>query len=312
MTQPEPTSVQPAQVTLRAGDYTATTTAAGGALGSLRHGDRDLVLPSGGDLGRPAFEGAICAPWPNRVVDGRWTHDGTPHQLAITEPDRGHALHGFVHDREWALLEATETAATWQLDTVPQQGYPWALRLTSSFHLDSEAGLSWEVAVRLRPEDSEAAGPAAYGVTVHPYLVAGDGPAQDWTLELPATSVLAVDDRLVPRGSAPVDEEDLDFRAGRVLGTGHIDHAFGGLTGHRARLFSPAGTGVEVSWDAASRWVQIFTAQWDPRLPRHAVALEPMTCPPDAFNSGTDVVRLGEEPYAVRWQFRASPPGGDD
>lgn len=309
MSGPESTSSDLAQVALHAGDYTATTTAAGGALGSLRHGDRDLVLSSGGELGRPAFEGAICAPWPNRVVDGRWTHDGIAQQLDITEPDRGHALHGFVHGLDWDLLEARENAATWQLDTLPRPGYPWALRLTSTFHLDDEAGLTWEVAARLRPEDSWAPGPAAYGVTIHPYLVAGNDPAQDWTLELPASSVLAVDDRLVPLGPVPAQEEDLDFRAGRALGTEHIDHAFGGLTGHRARLHSPAGTGVEMSWDASSRWVQIFTAQWDQRLPRHAVAIEPMTCPPDAFNSGTDVVRLGEEPYAVRWQFRALDSG---
>ncbi|WP_238146782.1 galactose mutarotase [Ornithinimicrobium murale] len=292
-------------VTLRAGRYTATTTADGGALGSLRHDDRDLVLPSGLQMGRPAYEGAICAPWPNRVVDGQWEHEGHRHQLAITEPERGHALHGFVHDQGWTLLEATGSTARWGLDTQPQPGYPWSLRLTTAYELDAEGGLTWQVTAQQHPTGAEPTSPAPYGVTVHPYFVAGAGPAQDWTLELPAESALAVDDRLVPQELVPVGEAGLDLRTGRTLGEQPIDHAFGGLTARVARLTTPAGSGVEVTWSERHRWVQVFTAQWDARRPRHAVALEPMTCPPDAFNSGTDLIMLTQEPVTVGWQVRA-------
>lgn len=295
----------PDQVTLRAGHYTASTTAAGGALGSLQHQGRDLVLPSGGELGRPAYEGAVCAPWPNRVVDGRWESDAQQHELAITEPDRGHALHGFVHDRPWTLLEATTTTSLWGLDTQPQPGYPWALTLATAYELDAEGGLTWQVTAQQRPTGAGPTGPAPYGVTVHPYFVAGQGPAQDWTLELPAESVLTVDDRLVPQELVPVGEAALDLRGGRVLGEQQIDHAFGGLTERVARLTDPQGSGVEVTWSARHRWVQVFTARWDARRPRHAVAIEPMTCPPDAFNSHADLIMLSEEPVTVGWQVRA-------
>lgn len=152
----------PDQVTLRAGHYTASTTAAGGALGSLQHQGRDLVLPSGGELGRPAYEGAVCAPWPNRVVDGRWESDAQQHELAITEPDRGHALHGFVHDCPWTLLEATTTTSLWGLDTQPQPGYPWALTLATAYELDAEGGLTWQVTAQQRPTGAGPTGPAPY------------------------------------------------------------------------------------------------------------------------------------------------------
>lgn len=295
------------EVVLRAGPYTATTTAVGGALGSLRHDGRDLVLPSGGPWGRPAYEGAICAPWPNRVVDGRWERAGRRHELAVNEPERGHALHGFVHDQVWTLLGSTAESARWGLETLPRPGYPWALTLTSAYRLDADTGLTWQVGARLRPVESAEPGPAPYGVTVHPYFVAGDTPAETWTLALPADSVFTVDDRLAPRRLAPVTDAGLDLRNGRRLGEQQIDHAFGGLTARVARLTTHDGTGVEVAWCEQSRWVQVFTARWDPLRPRHAVAIEPMTCPPDAFNSGTDVIELTEEPVTVTWRVRALP-----
>lgn len=295
----------PDPVVFRAGAYLASSTAHGGALASLRHGDRDLIVPSGGEFGRPAYEGAICAPWPNRVVDGRWQHESTHHELAITEPDRGHALHGFVHDQQWTLLEATDDSLRWGLETGPQPGYPWALSLVSAYRLDAARGLTWEVTARLRQHPDAAAGPAPYGVTVHPYLVAGEGPAEQWTLELPADTVLLTDERLTPRELVPVGEAGLDLRRGEALGSQHLDHAFGDLTGPAARLRTPAGTGVEISWPERHRWVQVFTAQWDQLRPRHAVAIEPMTCPPDAFNSGTDLIWVDEDPVTVSWRIAA-------
>ena len=52
------------------------------------------------------------------------------------------------------------------------------------------------------------------------------------------------------------------------------------------RVTDAAGTGVEMSWDAACPWVQMHTAD-RPGLPVHRIglAVEPMTCAPDAFNA---------------------------
>jgi aldose 1-epimerase len=76
----------------------------------------------------------------------------------------------------------------------------------------------------------------------------------------------------------------------------------------RVRVTSKASTGVECEWDpAVLPWVQVHTAD----LPlaeesRLGLAVEPMTCPPDAFNSGEDLVVLapGEEHKAF-WTIRA-------
>ena len=91
-----------------------------------------------------------------------------------------------------------------------------------------------------------------------------------------------------------------------------LDTAFGGLQREldgigRVRLTEPGGGAVTMWLGRGLDWIQIFTA--DP-LPgdwhRAAVAVEPMTCPPDAFNSGTDLIRLEPGAESVhRWGIHA-------
>ena len=86
----------------------------------------------------------------------------------------------------------------------------------------------------------------------------------------------------------------LGFGGPRVLGAVEIDHAYTALERTpdgfaTVRLSDPSGTGVEMTWDAACPWVQVHTAD----LPggaaqpfhRAGLAVEPMTCAPDAFNA---------------------------
>src|SRR5690606_6630449 len=146
--------------------------------------------------------------------------------------------------------------------------------------------------------------PAPYGCGPHPWLLAGDGPVDGWELELPASRVLLVDERLVPRELTDVAGTPYDFRSPRLIGGTAIDHAFTGLAADaeglaRVRLRGPAG-GVEVRWDPrVLPWVQVCTGTG---LGHRGLAVEPMTCPPDAFNSGTDVVVLQPgEKHEASW-----------
>ncbi|HEY0773852.1 MAG TPA: galactose mutarotase, partial [Nocardioidaceae bacterium] len=105
---------------LRHGEYTAVVTQVGAGLRLLRHGDRDLLL--GYDRGevRPRYRGALLAPWPNRVVDGRYHVDGEPLQLDLSEPGRGHAIHGLVAWERFDVAETSPSSATLTHRIVPR------------------------------------------------------------------------------------------------------------------------------------------------------------------------------------------------
>ncbi|WP_223694020.1 aldose 1-epimerase family protein [Leifsonia poae] len=295
---------------LTAGDYHATIASLGASLRTLEHRGRPLVVPFDADEVRPAYRGATLAPWPNRVVDGRYAFAGAEQQLPLTEPGRGHALHGLAVWLDFEAVDQSASSVTLLATIEAQAGYPHRVDVFVEYTLD-ESGLHTTVTATNTGPDA-----APWGTGPHPYLVAGPGRVDDWTLRLPAATVLTVTaERLIPVAAFAVDTDPnraFDFREPRAIGDTFIDHAFTDLTRDESGtasvvLTSADGSGVEMAWDAACPWVQVHTADTDDDATnRIGLAVEPMTCPPDAFNSHVDLVVL--EPGAsssAGWTIRA-------
>ncbi|CAN7315935.1 aldose 1-epimerase family protein [Pseudarthrobacter oxydans] len=291
---------------IASGPYTALVTTRGGALRELRHQGRDLVVGFGPEGRIPDYRGVMCVPWPNRLADGRYTYAGKDFEAAINEPERGSALHGLATGMNWELRQAAADSVVLACRVGAGRHYPSDLEVSVTYSLGPGGLRSTVSTVNV----GQAAAP--YGVCPHPYLVAGQGKLDDWTLELPAHDFLEVTpDRLLPTGMKSVEGHAFDFRSPRQLGSLKIDHAFTGISRDeqglaRVRVQDPAGTGVELEWGAEWPWVQIHTADKPVGPDRLGLAVEPMTCPPDAFNSGTDLVHLKPgESHAASWIIRA-------
>lgn len=292
MTSDRPRSGRPLRIA--AHGYEAVIASVGASLRSLTFRGRDLVVPFDADEVRPGYRGATLAPWPNRIVDGEYEFGGLRHRLPLTEPERGQALHGLLAWAEYAdrLVEDDRVVLVAVIE--PQTGYPFRVEVETEYRVD-ENGLQQTVTARNVGADA-----APWGTGPHPYLVAGPSPLDAWTLLLPASEVLTVTpDRLSPVEREPVERHpDWDFRTEREIGDVFIDHAFTGLARTEGvaevRVTAPDGSGVAMTWDERCPWVQVHTAD-TPSVPsthRIGLAVEPMTCPPDAFNSGTDLIVL--------------------
>ena len=298
--------MQSTEHSIASGPYTAVVTTRGGALRELQHNGRDLVVGFGPDGRIPDYRGVICVPWPNRLADGRYTYAGTAYQAAINEPQRGAALHGLATERTWEVREAAEDRVVLACTISAGPDYPSDLEVSVSYSLDPD-GLHSTV----RTVNTGSAS-APYGACPHPYLVAGPNGLDEWTLEVPAREFLEVTpDRLLPVGMKGVEERGFDFRRPRRLGPVKIDHAFTGISRDasglaRVRVQDPAGTGVELEWGTELPWVQIHTADKPVAPDRLGLAVEPMTCPPDAYNSGVDLLHLKPgESHSASWTIRA-------
>jgi aldose 1-epimerase len=277
---------------LTAGDYEAAVTVQGAALRALRHAGHDLIHDRSGLVPHPRFAGALLAPWPNRIGGGSYEFGGVRHQLPVDEVDRGNALHGLVLWEPWRVLDVGDARVVLGHTLWPRRGYPFTISLEARYELDDD-GLTqtltaWNVGAVAAP----------IGLGTHPYFVAGAGSLDDWTLQLPCADVLVVDDDLLPIGVSAVSDVDLDFRRARLLGDAVIDHAFTGISFDAddiatARLTGPDGRGVEIGWRTTAPWLQVYTLELPGEADnRCAVAIEPMTCAPDAFNSGDGLVVL--------------------
>jgi aldose 1-epimerase len=313
--QPRPLSGT--QYSISGFGYTAEIASVGATLRVLQHHGRDLIASFPAADVRPYFRGVTLAPWPNRVVDGRYRFRGTEHRLALTEPERGHALHGLACWLEFTAVQQSAEAVALAAIIEPQAGYPYRLQVQVTFTCTKD-GLRTEVV-----STNIGADVAPYGTAPHPYLVAGSGRVDDWTLQLAADRVATVtEDRLIPTGIADVGTADggqFDFRRPRRIESTMIDHAFTDLhrdgSGTAATVLTDRfGRGVRMTWGPQCPWVQVHTADLaDQAKSRLGLAVEPMTCPPDAFNSGTDLIEL--EPgqlTSASWIIAAQLSEGDD
>src|SRR4051794_8953300 len=298
------------QFEIAAGGYRAVVTEGGATLRVLEHGDRALL--HGFDDGEmsSAGRGQLLMPWPNRTRDGAYTFDGRDHQLGLTEPALGHAIHGLVRWAAWSPEEHAATSVSLSYRLMAQSGYPWSLDLHVVYDLSADGLTVTQTATNLSDR------PAPYASGAHPYLSAGPAPVDRWELTLPASRRLLADERQVPVGDEPVTDTAYDFRVARPLRDLRLDDGFGELERDgpgvaTAAVRDPAtGLGAALWVDRHHPWLMVFTADagWDP--PRQALAVEPMTAPPDAFRSGRDLLTLapagqpGDE-VSVSWGLRA-------
>jgi len=297
-----------AQYDISAGDYQATVTELGAGLRRLSRLGQQLITSYGADEMPPASSGELLAPWPNRVDGGRYAFGGASHQLDLSEPARGNAIHGLSRWASWRVTARETSAVELALDLLGHAGYPFCLELRAGYRLTGDKGL--EVTVTARNAGSR---PAPFGTGSHPYLRAGASRIDSWQLELPATRWQPIDDRGIPT-SEPRDVAGsaYDFRSRRAIGSAVLDHGFTGLdTGADGRARTQlTGPDAEITlWAGPGYgWLQVFTGDTlGPDARRRAVAIEPMTCPPNAFVTGTDLLTIQPgESSAVQWGIEAT------
>lgn len=278
-------------VDLEYGDYRATVVEVGAGLRTLTRAGDDLVVGYGPSDVCTGDRGQLLLPWPNRIEDACYRFDGTQWQLPVSEPALSNAIHGLVRWVGWELLDSSAAGARWGCTLYPQPGYGGQLELTVDYLLSVE-GLRVETSAT-----NVGLGPAPYGTGMHPYLTVGR-PIDECELTLPAAERHPSDDRGLPGAAEPVGRHGFDFRQRRRVDDAIFDDAFSGLTyGADGRawteLLDPAsGRAVSMWVDSSYRWLQVFSGEGQGELCRQALAVEPMTCPPNAFVSGLDLVVL--------------------
>ncbi|MDQ3527716.1 MAG: aldose-1-epimerase [Actinomycetota bacterium] len=275
---------------LRTGDYEATIGAVGASLLSLTHRGRHLVQPFDEDSRAEGYQGRTLVPWPNRVVRGRYQVSGTAYQLPVNELETGAALHGLAVFHRWDIAAITADRGRWVLELPASYGYPFEVECRVDYALDPGLGLSVTIAGTNKGQHA-----APFGASTHPYLSCDAQPLSGCTLHLPAPRVLLTDEDLSPTSIAPVTGTRRDFTTPTLIGERLVDNAYTDLPEGDwvVELTHPDAVGVRMTSDA--RWVQLYTGD---RIGRLGAAVEPMTCPPDAFNRQPDDVLLA--PGATR------------
>ena len=288
------------QYEINSGNHRAVVTEVGATLRRFSVDGRDVV--HGFDVTETikGGRGQNLIPWPNRIRDGRYTFNGVTQQLALTEPARHNASHGLARYVPWVLVEQQADTVVNRVRIHPQPGWSGTLDATITHRISAEGLMVTVEATNLSDEEL----PFGYGA--HPYLTVGESSVDEVALTVPAASYLEVDDRLLPARLSAVDGTVYDLRRSTVLGSANLDTAMTDLTRDsdgRWRIRLTLGDRYAELWgDETFAWTQVFTGGPN----RDAgVAVEPMTCGPNAFNAGPthDDLRVlaPQETFVGQW-----------
>jgi aldose 1-epimerase len=290
------------QFPIRHREWQATVTEVGATLRTLSHAG--VALLDGFESTERAGDGRgqVLAPWPNRIDGGRYTFGGREVQAPLNETERKTAIHGLVRWLPWTCVDQQSDSVTLRCTVFPQPGYEWQLDVEVTYAVGDE-GLS--VAIRATNVDDVL---LPLGVGCHPYLLLGDSAIDELSLLVPATRRLDMSGDGLQQQTSVLGTE-WDFTTSRTLSETKLDTAYGGLLRDpdgraRAKLVGQGGRGVQLWVDGAFDYLMVYTADSvsQPERRRRAVAIEPMTCPPQAFRTGTSVIKLApRESWTGMW-----------
>lgn len=253
--------------------------------------------------------GIVLAPWPNRVRDGRWSLDGEPQQLDLTEPALGNASHGLLRNTAYRVVEQSPDAVTLGALIPPQHGWPFSLDTRVTYTLELDGMTVTHTARNLGDR------PAYWAVGAHPYFRIGETPVEQLTITLDRPEYLQLDDRLIPVAARSVEGTAFDLRRPRMLADVDINVAYGDSEAFIGRsdaawLESSDGSRLALWLDEEFAWIQVYTPRTFPRPDGAglAIAIEPMSAAPDALNShrGLSTIPPGGE-WAASWGVRFTP-----
>jgi aldose 1-epimerase len=297
------------QVEIRHGEQRAVVVEVGGGVRCYDVAGTAVIDGYDADEMVTGARGQPLIPWPNRLHGGTYTWDGEEHVVPLDEPEQGNALHGLTRWRNWQVGDVGADAVTMRHRLHPQPAYPFALDLAVIYRLDDGGLTVTTTATNIGTRD------APYGTGAHPYVTVGTARIDTALLQIPAATWLPTDPSQIPTGREPVEGTPYDFRTPHAIGDVAVDYAFTDLVrGDDGRatvvLASPDDSRrVEVWVDQHYPYVEIFTGDTLPteHRRREGMGVEPMTCPPDAFRTGDDLIRLAPgQSVTTTWGIRSS------
>jgi aldose 1-epimerase len=280
------------QVEISHGDQHVVVVEVGGGLRTYSIAGREVLDGYGADEMSRSGRGQVLIPWPNRLEDGSYEFDGRRHQAPIDDPAENDAIHGLVRWAAWSVGRRDRESVVMEHMLHPRPGYPFSLALSIEYAL-SDAGLSVTTTATNVGHD-----PCPYGCGAHPYLTLGTERIDSLVLCAPGGTVLHSDERGLPRGRSPVEGTEYDFRRPRQIDSTRLDTCFTDLERGDDGLVrveledTDSGNALALWADNRYGYLMLFTGDPLPDVSRRSLAVEPMTCPPNAFRSGEALVRL--------------------
>jgi aldose 1-epimerase len=249
------------------------------------------------------YKGVLLFPFPNRLKNGTWEWEGKKLEFPINEPARNNALHGSLFNRSFEIREtmATSEMAFIHLVYKPlkqEAWYPFDYQIDVQYILTDSDGLV--VKTQISNEDEVN---LPFGLGWHPYFKTGSL-VNDLIVSIPEIKALEVDSQMIPTGTRlnfHLFDRPQQFRE-TALDTGF---ELSPTERYETQVFDPQKKLKFTIWQNSGsegyRYLQVYTPPH-----RQTVAIEPMTCMANAFQTGADGLLILEPGNSQQFEWGIS------
>lgn len=276
-------------------DYHAVVVEIGAGIRVLERHDRSVLESYDEAAICDGAHGANLVPWPNRVFGGDYRFMDQEYRLPLTEPEAGNAIHGLIRWLPFWVTHLARNSVTLEAVLHPTPWYPFLLRVRFGYELSTNGLVVTTEVLNLGTQ----ACPVAIGH--HPYL----SPGNDGTVN---SALFSTSANQVHSGFEKSEAADAHLELPQLVGDRVLDTTFtipaAAHSGRGwARLTGADHKTVELWTDQSYRYLQIFSGDTLPNWRRRkAMAVEPMTAPPNALQSGQDLLVLQpRETLETQW-----------
>ena len=266
----------------------------GGSLQEFILADQPII--SGINIDNPesywkTYSSAILFPFPGRVAHGTYHYNNNTYQLEVNETQRQNALHGLVYNKEFKLqsmdASTTEAQITFEYQSDGTlQGFPFLFQLELHYSFNSH-GCTLKAKVINTDEQNF---PFALGW--HPYFFTNSVNHARVTYD--ASEAFITNASMIPIKSRIISND-----SNQIIGNQHLDHAYL-LNSPQTNFYTEAYTLSLSQKGSPQNYLQLFTPDH-----RQALAIEPMTALPNAFNNKHGLLELAPNAsFECQWLLK--------
>jgi aldose 1-epimerase len=275
----------------------------GASLTALNLGGLKVVSQVTDSAMADAFAGVTLAPWPNRLANGHWQLSGVSFVGALND-EKGNANHGLVFDRKFATQRESLNSVSFSIELGQDEVYPFQIGFKVDYVLVDRA-----LTVKISATNNDHLElPVAFGS--HPYLVVSG----DSKIAIPARMQLVSNSNQIPTSREAASKQLIEGTRVPRFDELELDDCFGDLIlddkGRATTTITHSdGQTVELWQDKTFKYLMVYTnrALDSTTGSISAIALEPQTAPPNALNSGEDLIWLAPgQTAAASWGIKVT------
>ena len=259
----------------------------GGRLSDFVFKNIQILADSNSTTYKYTFASSILFPFANRIKDGEYTFNNLKYKLQCNEIDKNNALHGFVYNKPFEVIDSlvTQEFASLTLlykDDGKTEGFPFKFNIELTYKLYKNGII---LSIKAVNNDKSS---FPFNIGWHPYFYSKN--FDNSALNFKSATKYVYDAQQIISGTTELDVE-MPFQLKDVkLDTGYL------LTTNEIKFSTPEYN-LNIISNSKDFFLQLYTPD-----DQNIIAIEPMTGAADNFNNEIGLQTLqSNETYDVKW-----------